>query len=465
MARERFDDLDDDTPDDEPGFDIVVDAPPARRPINLRPILLGLLVLVLGGALGGAIYLLTAYDTRGLIGLLDIGEAEPRLSLALPGQGEAARPAAAPAVPVGSGLLTPPGGAPERDAMLKGVPAEGATPPPATPPAPPALPATVPLSPSSPPPSGPAAPAPASPEPAKPAPARAGAGTSTTPLPRPADKPPSFDTLPALKGEVKALPSAPLRELLRKAPAGDLPGPGPDGRLPWQVYARPWSGPADKGRAAVVVTDLGLDKAATEAVIAHLPPEVTLAFSPYAPSLDKWIKKARDHGHEVLLVQPAERADQPGEDPGPYGLTRAATPEANLGRIETVLARGPGAGGLLLPPGPLAVASQMPALLAALKERGLMVVGGDAPPAEAGMPFVAITQDGDQELFREAIDLRLNQVGLAARSRKSGLVVVRALPLSLDRLLVWIADLPTQGVVLAPASALVSTAAPAKKAK
>ena len=54
MPADRHDDLDDlDELDEEPSFEIVVDEPPAeRKPLNLRPILIGLLILILGGGLG-----------------------------------------------------------------------------------------------------------------------------------------------------------------------------------------------------------------------------------------------------------------------------------------------------------------------------------------------------------------------------------------------------------------------------
>ena len=45
--------------------------PEPRRRLNLRPLLLGLLVLLLGDGLGGGAYLLSNMDTRDVIALLD----------------------------------------------------------------------------------------------------------------------------------------------------------------------------------------------------------------------------------------------------------------------------------------------------------------------------------------------------------------------------------------------------------
>jgi polysaccharide deacetylase 2 family uncharacterized protein YibQ len=468
MAGDRHDDLDDlDELDEEPSFEIAVDDfPQQKKSLNLKPFLTGLLVLVLGGGLGGGVYLFTNYEIRDLIGLLDIADAEPRLSMTLPGKAEGGKAGEPPAVAAGGGLLTPPG-APGKGAgdILKAIPDD--TPPPDAPaqPAPPSdKPATA--AGASP------APSPASADPEADALARLEAGSAPTPptakvptvdasgiptqpSPRTAEKPPTFDVLAAPKGDPKPLAAAPVKELLRKTQVGDLPFPAPDGRQPWQVYSRPWSGPADKGKVAVVVMDLGLDKAATEAAIAKLPPDVTLAFSPYAPSLDKWVKKARDFGHEVLLVMPAEASGFPNRDPGPYGLLTSLSPEANLTRLETVMSKAAGYAGLVSLGGLYAASPQMAGTLGVVRDHGLLFVGAGAAPPDRVPAIAPVVAQVDSDPFREAIDMRLNQVSIQARTKGRAVAVVTARPLSLSRLMGWINDLEGQGLVLTPASTVV----------
>jgi polysaccharide deacetylase 2 family uncharacterized protein YibQ len=463
MAGDSHDDLDE--LDDEPSFEIVVDDLPQKKPLNLKPFLTGLLVLVLGGGLGGGIYLFTTYEMRDLIGLLDIADSSPRLSMALPGKGDAGKGAESPpaTASTGGGLLTPPG-QPGRGGgdVLKAIPDD--TPSPDAPAEP------VPEAGGASPVTAPATTAPADPEAdalakleggsAPPAPAAKiatvdAAGIPTQPVPRSADKPPSFDTLAPPKGEAKPLAAAPGKDMLRKTQAGDLPVPSPDGRQPWQVYSRPWSGPADKGKVAVVVTDLGLDKAATEAAIARLPPEVTLAFSPYAPSLDKWVKKARDFGHEVLLVLPAEASGYPNRDPGPLGLLTSLSPESNLTRLETVMSKAVGYTGLVSLGGLYAASPQMAGTLGRLRDHGLLFVGAGAAPPDRVPPIAPITAQVDSDPFREAIDMRLNQVSIAARTKGRAVAVITARPLSLNRLMGWLNDFDGQNLVLIPASTVV----------
>lgn len=461
--------------DDEPVPEIVVEEiKPERKPLNLKPILIGLLILVLGGGLGGAAYVLTSYDVRELIGLMDLGENPPKLSFSLPGRGEAPKPGA------GDGLLTPP--VQPGKAVMEGEP------PPAMqgePPAESSLPPA--LAPEKGAPAGsegkppeqaapPTAPQPADGKyvmepdspvskafaPKTPVPTDA-SGIPAQPNPRSADKTPSYASLPDLKDKPKPLPDAPNREMQKKTIIGDLPVPSPDGKQPWQVYARPWSGPADRGKVAVVVMDMGLDKTATETAIAKLPPEVTLAFSPYAQSLDKWIKKARDYGHEVLMALPADRTSAAPRDPGPLGLTDALPPESNQARLEGVMARGAGYTGLISLGDKFAASAQIVQALGTIRDHGLLYVGPGTAPADRVPAISPITAVADSDLFREAIDLRLNQVSIAARTGGRALVVINPHPLSYDRLLPWLNDFDGQRLVIVPVSTLVIPPPPSGK--
>ncbi|MBI5165196.1 MAG: divergent polysaccharide deacetylase family protein, partial [Magnetospirillum sp.] len=255
-------------------------------------------------------------------------------------------------------------------------------------------------------------------------------------------------------GGAKPLPPAPVKELLR----GSLPVIAADGRQPWQIYARPFNGPAEWPRVAVIVTDLGLDRAATEAAIARLPAEVTLAFSPYAGGLDKWVKKARDAGHEVLLMLPVEPAGFPARDPGPQALLASSSAEEVQTRLEAVLGRATGYTGVVAVGGRLAGSSQLGQAFIALRERGLLYIG-DGVLSGAKVPAAAsITAVADQDGFRDAIDARLGQVLATVRLQNRAVVTVSARPASLERLAAWLTRLPQEQVSAAPASAVARMA-------
>jgi polysaccharide deacetylase 2 family uncharacterized protein YibQ len=423
---------------------IGVDEPPPRRPIRWRGIGLFVLVVLLGGGLGSAGYFLSNMDTRDVIGMLDVAD-RPQLSLPLPGRGDAPAPAES-----GGGLLTPPGGAvaPPPEAPPRSAAAPPAAGPPSAPKpepaAPPPVPAVIPA---------PAVPPPP-PVPAVAPPPPAAAAVPTAPTPRPADQAPTFASLPNPVAKPVPLPPAPVEAMLRQSSAGPLPVIGPDGKPAWKVYARPFDAPADKSRIAVMVVGLGLDKEATEAAIAKLPSDVTLVFSPYAGGLDKWLKKARDAGHEVMMALPVETSGFPARDPGPLGLLATTPPEEVVARLEKVLGRGPGAVGVWAADGPFTRSKQIGLVLAALKDRGLLYVGEGAVSGPRP-PMLGVSSQLDAEPFRNAIEARQVQAAAAAKEMGRIVVTVTARPVTFDRLISWLDKLPEQGTVLAPVGSVV----------
>lgn len=271
-------------------------------------------------------------------------------------------------------------------------------------------------------------------------------------------------------GQAKALPSAPVTDMLRRGPGGLLPIIASDGRKPWQVYARPFPKEETRPKLALVVYDLGLSKEATEIAIAKLPPEVTLAFNPYVDKLDDWVKKARANGHEVLLGLPLEPAGFPQRDPGPWTLLALLTPDDNARRLETVLGRMSGYVGVLGMQGSrfLTQAPMLALLFKNLQDRGLLFVdnGGVADSqtldlaAKAGLPHAVATAIIDDRPFRAAIDARLAKAEAAARANGAAVALAGPRPVSLERIVEYARDMAKKGVVLAPVSAVVKERSP-----
>jgi len=266
------------------------------------------------------------------------------------------------------------------------------------------------------------------------------------------------------------MPAAPIPELLRKAGNLQLPTVAPDGREPWQAYAKPFKPDEKKPKIAIIVTGLGLHREATDAAIQRLPGEVSLAFSPYADRLNDWVKSARASGHEVLLELPMEGTGFPVRDPGPMALFSALAPAENLKRLESVLGRTNGYTGVVAIQGSrlMTVPFQVESLVRALKQSGLILVdNGLAPdsvgPAQAatfGLPFAQVKVVIDDKVFRDAIDIRLRKVEDEATAKGGAALLVHARPLTLDRLVNWLKDFTNKGLQAVPVSTL---AAPAKK--
>lgn len=259
---------------------------------------------------------------------------------------------------------------------------------------------------------------------------------------------------------------APDPALVEQSPQGPLPRIGDDGRVAWQVYARPFPPGDPRPRVAVIVTGLGLSRDATQAAIQYLPAAVTLAFDPYAENLQEWVAGARHHGHEVLLGLPMESAEFPARDPGPRALVSAIGPADNLRRMNYLLSRMSGYVGVVSQMGSQLTVDeiQMGPMLDALGRRGLLYIDSGASrktvapdmAKQVGMPHAVADMKIDQDPSRAAITRRLTE--LEDLTRKNGMAVglARPLPVTVERLVAWAAALEGRDIVLAPVSAVTA---------
>lgn len=273
----------------------------------------------------------------------------------------------------------------------------------------------------------------------------------------------AFITLPGggaseFDGSGSPLAAAPIAGLTAPGPGGaPLPVIGPDGRLPAEAYARPFTANG-KPRVALVVGGLGLNAALTRRAIESLPPEITLSFAPYAEGLQGWIDLARANGHEVLLEAPMEPADYPQNDPGPMTLLAGSQPAETVRKLEWLLSRATGYYGLTNYLGSRFVAtpSAMNAFAGALKARGVAFIDdGSAAGKAAGPLRASASRVVDDDLSADAISQQLAALEASARTRGQAMGSGFAYPVTVDEALRWSQGLGERGFQLAPASALM----------
>jgi polysaccharide deacetylase 2 family uncharacterized protein YibQ len=84
--------------------------------------------------------------------------------------------------------------------------------------------------------------------------------------------------------------------LVEKSRTGPLPRISTDARKPWKIYARPFDHATRLPRIGIIIENLGLSGAGTEAAIQRLPGPITLSFAPYAKGLKQWIALAPAYG-------------------------------------------------------------------------------------------------------------------------------------------------------------------------
>ncbi|HEV2677840.1 MAG TPA: divergent polysaccharide deacetylase family protein [Aliidongia sp.] len=290
-----------------------------------------------------------------------------------------------------------------------------------------------------------------------------------------ADTPQSLLPPPAAPGSVpapapgytkgQALAPAPDVDLIERVATGYLPVIGRDGRLPWQVYARPFDLADKRPRVALIISSLGMSATQTDAAINHLPAGVTLAYHPYARKLGEWINLSRAAGHEVMLTLPMEPVDYPRNDAGPNGLLTALEPAKNMERFNWVLSQGTGYVGLVGYEGSRFTTARddiMP-MLDSMKKRGLLYVDNretaqtaiPALAAELKLPFASSNRAIDKDATRAGVDKRLAELEDIARRNGAAVGIGSPFPVTFERVSAWAQGLEDRGMVLAPVSAVI----------
>ena len=279
------------------------------------------------------------------------------------------------------------------------------------------------------------------------------------------DKPTPSDTHAAAPQPPANIPiAAPDPALQEQGPYGPLPRIAADGRRPSKVYAAANDGKVDKPRVAVVVTDLGLARVATDAAIDKLPGVVSLGFTPYANDLEAITARARAAGHELLLAVPMEPIGYPANDPGNRALLTAFPAAENIAQLKWLMGRFAGYVGVVPSFGSrfLSSAGHLSPILGELNARGLLFVDysptrDSAAPqiaAQIKLPVAVVDQRIDEEPAPDAIDAALEKVETAAKRDGSAVAIGLPYPVTIDRIAAWLATLPEKGIVAVPVSAL-----------
>ena len=249
--------------------------------------------------------------------------------------------------------------------------------------------------------------------------------------------------------------------LLEKSRYGMIPMVS-EGLKPFTVYAAE----ADRAKAAkmpvvsIVIAGLGVGAAKTTDAIMKLPSAVTLAFTPYGSDPSKLAERARAQRHEILLQIPMEPFDYPDNDPGPQTLLTTLSPDANLDRLYWHLSRFQGYAGIANFMGARFVVSDavMQPIIREAAKRGLGYLDdGSAPRSTApalaaaqAMPFAKADFAIDAVPTAGEIDRALARLENLAKERGIAVGVASALPISIERIGVWIKALESRGIMLVP---------------
>ncbi|MXN66695.1 divergent polysaccharide deacetylase family protein [Stappia sp. GBMRC 2046] len=299
-----------------------------------------------------------------------------------------------------------------------------------------------------------------------------GAGGAERPLgPRFEPNPDETETLAA--GVAPPIPSSlSIRadsRVTEPGPYGPLPAVSTDGLRPLDLYARP----ADNSfpnvpKIAIIVGGLGLSQTTTQMAVEQLPPETTFAFAPYGSSLDRWMQRARQEGHEMLLQLPLEPFDYPDNDPGPHTLLVSLKSDQMRDRLAWLLSRLTNYVGVINYTGARFTSDEaaLQGLLSEITDRGLMYVDDGsssrsvATAAASGehTPFSKVDIVLDEVPKADEITARLLQLEGVARAQGMAVGGASALPVTIEQIEEWSKTLEERGLQLIPVSASIDRA-------
>lgn len=270
---------------------------------------------------------------------------------------------------------------------------------------------------------------------------------------------------PSAIGQNLRVAHLPDKALIEQSEIGALPIRGADGRRPFDVYARPWSG-ARGARVAIVIGGLAVSQSGTQEAIEKLPPEVTLAFASQGNSIGRWMQAARREGHEIMLQVPLEPFDYPNVNPGRGTLKVEASREENVKDLQWTLSRTTNYTGVMNYMGARfsADAAAMATVMAELGKRGLMYLDDGSlarsvaasEALKSGVPFA----EGDTAIdaVRERGDIlkKLDELERTARAKGFAIGTGSAFDVTVDAVASWVNEAKKRGIEIVPVSAVAS---------
>lgn len=268
---------------------------------------------------------------------------------------------------------------------------------------------------------------------------------------------------PSALGQNLRIAHLPDRALIEQTESGPLPVRSADGRRPVDVYARPWSG-ARGARIAIVIGGLGLSQTGTQAAIAKLPGEVTLAFAPQGNSLGRWMQTARQDGHEILMQLPLEPFDYPRVNPGRNTLTVDAAEGDNIAHLRWALSRTTNYTGVMNYMGARFTAENaaFQPVMDELGKRGLLYLDDGSSARSIApelalknrVPFAGADQTIDASHERGDILKKLDELERTARAKGTALGVGSGFDATIAAVAEWIGEARKRGIEFVPVSAL-----------
>lgn len=256
----------------------------------------------------------------------------------------------------------------------------------------------------------------------------------------------------------------PAPDLVEKSEFGSLPRISDGNMRPLDAYSRS-SGVSGANRVAVIVGGLGLSQTGTQAAIRDLPSSISLGFSPFGNSLQRWMQNARREGHEVVLQLPMEPLGYPSINPGPRTLVSGVEQGQNLMNLRWALGRMTNYPVVMnyLGAGFTSKPAELRPVLKEIRDRGLGYIDDGSASASEAIPLsqdlrlphasgnIIIDADRDKDRMRN----NLKALESLAKARGYAIATASAFPETVDVIKEWAADADKRDIIIVPVSNLL----------
>ena len=250
----------------------------------------------------------------------------------------------------------------------------------------------------------------------------------------------------------------------RVAPRRAEPAPAPTRAAAAKAKPSPRAPGPDAGRIAIVIDDLGNDRAALER-IARWPWPVAGAVLPGLPGSTDAARELARSGKEVLLHLPMEPDGYPAVQPGPGVILRSDSDEEIASTVAADLEWVPGAVGVNNHMGSAATADSrvMRAVVRVLSQRGLFLLDSRTTEAsvarrvaeEGSVPAVSRRVFLDSVVSESAVARSFQQLLRTARTEGPAIAIGHPHRATMDVLERELPRLAEERVKLVPVSTLV----------
>lgn len=226
---------------------------------------------------------------------------------------------------------------------------------------------------------------------------------------------------------------------------------------PLAINAAPVDAPPGWPVIAIVIDDMGLDRARSSKVLA-MPGPLTVSYLTYADDLNAQAKRAIDAGHEVMAHVPMEPVGN--ADPGPGALMSGTSAPDLREQLDSYLNGWSGYVGINNHMGSKLTSDRaaMDVVMMELKGRGLMWLDsrtdastvGETAATAMGVPNLGRDVFLDNEDDEQAIAAQLAKLESIARRQGYAVAIGHPRDATMKVLAKWLATLNDKGMALAP---------------